>query len=76
MTTTWPLLRCWTPLPTASTTPMASWPMRWPSPLGPPLYGQRSLPQMQARVMRITASVGCSNGGVGNVLDPNVGAMA
>src|SRR3954471_16445947 len=44
--------------PTASTMPIASWPMRCPPGAGPRLYGQRSLPQMQARVTRTTASVG------------------
>src|SRR5581483_679113 len=42
----------------ASTTPIASWPIGRPgSVAGSSLYGQRSLPQMQARVTRITASV-------------------
>src|SRR4051794_12993856 len=59
MTTTWPRRTVRTSPPTASTTPIASWPMRWPSTFGPPLYGHRSLPQMQARMMRMTASVGC-----------------
>src|SRR5207248_2955915 len=48
-----------TSAPTASTTPMNSWPIRWPVSLSSIwLYGQRSLPQMQARVTRRRASVG------------------
>ena len=45
--------------PTASTTPMDSWPIRRPCSVGSmDLYGQRSLPQMQARVTTRSASVG------------------
>ena len=36
------------------------------------LYGQRSLPQMPARVTRTSASVGSIEAGVGDVLDANV----
>src|SRR5258708_6071182 len=47
-----------TSLPTSSTTPMNSWPIRWPASLGSIFrYGQRSLPQMQARVIVRRASV-------------------
>ena len=54
--------------PTASTTPTNSWPIRRPPSLGSiALYGQRSLPQMAARVTRTSASVGstrCASGTV------------
>jgi hypothetical protein len=59
MTTTSPGLTVRTSAPTSSTTPMASWPIGWPvSVASSDAYGQRSLPQMQARVTRTTASVG------------------
>src|SRR6266542_1868359 len=49
-TTTSPALTVRTSVPTASTTPMNSWPMRRPVSLcSIVLYGQRSLPQMAAR---------------------------
>lgn len=58
-TTTSPFLTVRTPEPTASTTPMNSWPMRLPTSLGCiDWYGHRSLPQMQARVTVTRASVG------------------
>jgi hypothetical protein len=48
-----------TSVPTDSTTPMNSWPMRFPVMFGAiELYGQRSLPQIHARVTRTRASVG------------------
>jgi hypothetical protein len=48
-----------TSAPMASTTPIASCPMRRPVSLcSIVLYGQRSLPQMQARLTTMTASVG------------------
>jgi hypothetical protein len=59
MTTRSPCLIVLTCDPTSSTTPMASWPMLWPvSDDSIDAYGHRSLPQMQARVTRTTASVG------------------
>src|SRR3954471_17984657 len=66
ITTTWPFFTRWTPLPTASTTPIASWPMLWPfSLLAMSLYGQRSLPQTHARTTRRIASVGSRIDGSG-----------
>src|SRR5579872_2254877 len=60
MMTSWPRWMCCTSLPISSTTPIASWPIGWPPGVsGRSLYGQRSLPQMQARVTRMIASVGC-----------------
>ena len=48
-----------TSVPTSSTTPMNSWPIRRPVSVGSiGLYGQRSLPQIAARVTRTSASVG------------------
>src|SRR3954469_21160091 len=68
ITTTWPFFTRWTPLPTASTTPIASWPMLWPfSVFGMSLYGQRSLPQMHARTTRIIASVAWTIDGSGTL---------
>src|SRR6266545_4442669 len=59
MTTTSPTLTVRTSAPTASTTPMASWPMRRPESLwSSVLYGHRSLPQMAARLTTTSASVG------------------
>jgi len=58
-TTRSPFFTVRTSLPMDSTTPMNSWPMRFPVSLaGIELYGQRSLPQMHARVTRTRASVG------------------
>src|SRR5207237_6039635 len=58
-TTRSPVLTPWTPAPTSSTTPMNSCPIRRPfSSCGIVLYGQRSLPQIAARVTRTRASVG------------------
>src|SRR5437588_7801502 len=58
MTTRSPAFTFRTSAPTSSTTPMASWPILRPLPLGSiVLYGHRSLPQMQARVTRRSASV-------------------
>src|SRR3954469_9783977 len=57
-TTRSPFFTVRTSLPIASTTPMNSWPMRFPVSLaGIELYGQRSLPQIHARVTRTRASV-------------------
>src|SRR3954471_9473666 len=57
-TTKSPFLTVRTSLPTDSTTPMNSWPMRFPvSLVGIELYGHRSLPQIHARVTRTRASV-------------------
>src|SRR5437762_7078969 len=59
MTTTSPTFSVSTSAPTASTIPIASWPMRrGGSPGCISLYGQRSLPQMQARLTATSASVG------------------
>src|SRR5918995_3622766 len=59
MTTTSPALTARTSSPASSTTPTASWPIGWPvSVRSIWLYGQRSLPQIHARVTRTTASVG------------------
>ena len=53
--------------------PMNSWPMRFPVVLGGiELYGQRSLPQMHARVTRTKASVGSTSPGIGNGLDAHI----
>jgi hypothetical protein len=61
ITTTSPFLTVATCDPTSSTTPMASWPIDCPvSERSIDAYGHRSLPQMQARVTRTIASVGCS----------------
>jgi hypothetical protein len=58
ITTTSPAFRVRTSAPTASTTPMASCPRTLPVSLGSiDLYGQRSLPQMQACVTETRASV-------------------
>jgi hypothetical protein len=58
ITTTSPGLTVRTSAPMSSTTPIASWPMRWPVSLGAiDVYGHRSLPQMQARTTRMIASV-------------------
>src|SRR3954452_6585877 len=58
MTTTSPGLIVVTSAPTSSTTPIASWPIDCPVSEGSiEAYGHRSLPQMQARVTRTTASV-------------------
>ena len=66
ITTTWPRLTVLASLPTASTMPIASWPMLCPVSLfGMSLYGHRSLPQIQARTTRMIASVGSSNDGSG-----------
>src|SRR3954469_9510529 len=66
MTTTSPRLTARTSAPTSSTTPMASWPIDCPvSPRSIDQYGQRSLPQMQARVTRTRASVGSRRAGSG-----------
>src|SRR6266536_2257683 len=57
-TTSSPALIVRTSSPTASTTPMNSCPIRRPVSLGSiDLYGQRSLPQIPARVTRTSASV-------------------
>jgi hypothetical protein len=57
-TTRSPTLSVRTSSPTSSTTPMNSCPMRRPSSSGSiDLYGQRSLPQMAARVTRTSALV-------------------
>ena len=62
-----------TSAPTASTTPMNSWPIRRPVSLGSIwLYGQRSLPQMQARVTRTKRVGRLDDPGVGDVLDADV----
>src|SRR5207249_4963692 len=74
MTTTSPTLTVRTSPPTASTTPIASCPMTTPLSLrSSEVYGQRSLPQMQAgpgdaddRVCRL------DDLGIGDVLDPDV----
>src|SRR3954447_16021258 len=59
MTTTSPRLTARTSAPTSSTTPMPSGPIDCPVSLRSiDQYGQRSLPQMQARVTRTSASVG------------------
>src|SRR5512132_113883 len=59
ITTRSPFLTMVTRDPTSSTMPMASWPIAWPlSDRSIDAYGHRSLPQMQARVTRMTASVG------------------
>src|SRR4051794_12527474 len=68
MTTTSPAFRVRTSAPTASTTPTASCPIRRPVSLGSiDLYGQRSLPQTQARVTVTTASVGSAISASGTV---------
>src|SRR5712691_1823878 len=60
MTTTSPTFMVRTSAPTASTTPIASCPMWRPVSLcSIVLYGQRSLPQMEARLTAMSASV-CS----------------
>jgi hypothetical protein len=59
ITTTSPFVILLTCDPTSSTTPMASCPIDCPvSERSIDSYGHRSLPQMQARVTRTTASVG------------------
>src|SRR5258708_812974 len=59
MTTTCPGFTVRTSAPTSSTMPIASWPICRPDGVGSmSLYGQRSLPQTHARVMRMSASVG------------------
>ena len=59
-------MRLLTSAPTSSTTPIASWPIWRPvSPGFIDLYGQRSLPQIAARVTRTTASVGWTISGSG-----------
>jgi len=60
ITTTSPRFSVRTSAPTSSTTPMASCPIGCGSlSRSFNLYGHKSLPQIQARVMRISASVGC-----------------
>src|SRR5581483_4535972 len=59
ITTTSPRFSVRTPLPTSSTTPIASCPITRAPSLGcSVLYGQRSDPQIHARVTRSSASVG------------------
>jgi hypothetical protein len=61
MTTKSPCFMVRTSAPISSTVAIASWPITRPVSLcGSVLYGQRSLPQMQARVTRMMASVGSS----------------
>src|SRR5882672_7802820 len=66
MTTTSPTFTVRTSAPMASTTPMASWPIRRPMSLCSIVrYGQRSLPQMAARFTATKASVGSARRGSG-----------
>src|SRR5918997_5280729 len=64
ITTTSPFLTLLPFDPTSSTTPMASWPIDYPaSECSIDAYGHRSLPQIQARVTRMIASVGSTIAG-------------
>ena len=66
MITKSPTLKFRTSEPMSSTTPMASWPIGLPVSVGSSApYGHRSLPQMEARVIRTTASVGSEIEGSG-----------
>src|SRR5215212_1009827 len=67
-TTRSPFFTIRTSVPMVSTTPMNSWPIRFPvSLVGIELYGQRSLPQIHARVTRTSASVGSTMRASGTV---------
>src|SRR6188472_3355622 len=67
-TTRSPFFTVRTAAPTSSTTPMNSWPIRLPTSLAAiELYGQRSLPQIHARVTRTRASVDSTSRASGTV---------
>ena len=73
-TTRSPTARLSTPEPTASTTPIGSWPSTSPASMNGPStsYRCRSDPHSPVEVTRMIASVGCSMVGSGTVIDAHV----